>query len=431
MTPSSNRDWFTHDRFGMFIHWGLYSIPAGIWKGEKAKHNYSEWLQGGNQIPSEEYQKLAEQFNPTDFSAEAWIGEAKRAGMKYFLITAKHHDGFALWPTKASTYNVMDATPFKRDILGELADACKRFDIKLGFYYSHWQDWEGTGGDICSTHMEGELYQHPSDEQFADYWQNKCLVQVRELMENYKPAFLWFDSWNEDSYHFITDARQDELIDLVKQIDSACLVNSRIQFLNPSDRIDYLSMMDNCFPDNGFDKPWETSGTLNHSWGYHAMDFEWKSSQQLIKYLVGNASLGGNYQLNVGPTGSGVFQPAAIRRLREIGTWMDVNHQSIYGTDASPLKTPQPWGKITSRRLENGNPVLYLHLWEVTPGTALQIQGLTATPIKATVLETGQPCTAEATKSGIYVSLPKELDGLTLPVVALEVEGAVYPCSRG
>ncbi len=424
MSTSSISDWFAHDRFGMFIHWGLYSNPAGVWKGEKAKHSYSEWLQGGNRIPREEYQKLTEIFDPTEFNAEEWIGEAKRAGMKYFLITAKHHDGFALWPTKASTYNVMDATPFGRDILGELAEACRKFNIKLGFYYSHWQDWEGTGGDICSVHMEGEDgegYQHPCQTAFAEYWDKKCLVQVRELMENYSPAFFWFDTWSEDSYTMITDERQNELIDLIKEIDPACLVNSRIQFLKPSDRVDFLSMMDNSYPEEGFDKPWETSGTLNHSWGYHALDFDWKSSEQLIQYLIGNASLGGNYQLNVGPMGTGLFQPAAIRRLREIGAWIDVNGESLYGTQASPLGK-MPWGKITSRPLENGTTVLYLHLWEIQPDTALHVEGLTANVVEAKVLETGQSVTTESGAQGTWVQLPAELATLGLPVIAVVVE---------
>lgn len=422
MKKSNSVEWFEHDRFGMFVHWGLYSVPAGVWQGNKAKHGYAEWLQGGNQIPREDYQRLTEVFNPTKFDAEAWIGEAKRAGMRYFLITAKHHDGFALWPSKASKYNVIDATPFKRDILGELAYACRKFDIKLGFYYSHWQDWEGTGGDICSVHMENDEYQHPSDEVFSHYWKNKCLVQVQELLEYYSPAFFWFDTWSEDSYKLITDERQDELIDLIKNHSPDCLVNSRIQFLKPSERVDFLSMMDNSFPDEDFTKPWETSGTLNHSWSYHSMDYQWKSTDQLIRYLVANASNGGNYQLNVGPTGEGLFQVAAIRRLREIGAWMDANGESIYGTYANPLEKV-PWGKITARRLDNGNTRLYLHLWEFTPGTAVQLKGVKKNIISAIVLETEQPITTESSNKSLWIELPEELSGLNLPVIALEIEG--------
>ncbi|TVR61810.1 MAG: alpha-L-fucosidase [Spirochaetaceae bacterium] len=421
MTGKQPTDWFSHDRFGMFVHWGLYSAPGGVWNGEKANHPYSEWLQAGNQVPRLEYRRLAESFNPTAFNADQWIAEAKRAGMRYFLITAKHHDGFALWPSKASPYNVIDASPFKRDILAELTEACRKHGIRIGFYYSHWQDWEGTGGDICDRYLKNDEYQHPTEEQFQRYWQEKCLVQVSELMDAYDPAFFWFDTWNKDSYRYITAERQDELISLIKSKSDDCLVNSRIQFLQPSSRVDYLSMMDNEFPEKGFEKPWETSGTLNHSWGYHALDFNWKPSSQLVKYLVGNSSLGGNYQLNVGPKGDGSFEPAAVRRLREIGAWMGAHGEAVIGTEACPpaLRTPanQRWGRITAR----ANPsTIYLHLWDVCPGTALQVVGLDKTPTTAWLMETGQPVSVELGRDGLWVQLPAEVAGIGLPVIALQ-----------
>lgn len=419
----ADTQWFTDDRFGMFIHWGLYSVPGGVWKGEKIRRNYSEWLQASEGISRAEYRRLAAGFNPADFDADTWIREAKNAGMRYFLITAKHHDGFCLWPTKVSDYNVVDATPFKRDILGELAAACKKYGIKLGFYYSHWMDWDGSGGDVwyaedsMVTHPD---YQHPTQAEFESYWQGKCLPQVRELIETYDPKFLWFDSWGKESSTYITPKRQEELIGLIRDCSDHCLVNSRINFEAPSDDCDYLSMMDNCFPEKTFDKPWETSGTLNHSWGYHQLDFAWQSTEQLLKYLVGNASLGGNYQLNVGPMPDGKFEPAASRRLREIGCWLDVNGESIYGTSGSPLE-PMPFGKITFRE-ERDRAIYYLHLWDFTAGTAIFVKGLKGTIFEATVLETGQPVTVVASESGVYVSLPKALAGLSLPIVRLGVK---------
>lgn len=412
--------WFSDARFGMFIHWGLYSNPAGVWKGGKIKHEYSEWLQASEHISRVEYRELAKQFNPDMFDADKWIAEAKNAGMKYFLITAKHHDGFALWATKASGYNVADATPFGRDILGELAQACQKHKVKLGFYYSHWQDWEGTGGDVCSTHMENEEYIHPTEEEFQDYWQSKCLVQVQELIENYDPWFLWFDSWNKDSFDLITPERQDELISLVRKLSDKCLVNSRIQFLAPSQDIDYISTMDNCFPDEGLPKPWETSGTLNDSWAYHSMDYGWKPTRELIKNLVKNASLGGNYQLNVGPMGNGSFQKSATKRLREIGSWMGVNGESVYETTASPLGE-MPWGRITSRCVDENRTILYLHLWESTPGMAVPLDGVSGNAVEARVLETGQPIDVEPYKGGILVKIPKGLNHDDLPVIRLDM----------
>ena len=413
-------DWFTNDRFGMFIHFGLYSNPAGVWKGEKITHHYSEWLQASEHVPRPEYRQLTENFNPEKFDADKWISDAKHAGMKYFLITAKHHDGFALWPSKVSTYNVVDATPYGKDILGPLAEACKKYDIKLGLYYSHWQDWEGTGGDVCATHMVNEEYVHPTDEAFEEYWQSKCLPQVRELMEEYGPRFFWFDSWNESSFKYITEKRQDELIDLIKSIDSNCLVNSRIQFLQPSDRIDYISTMDNTFPDEGFDKPWETSGTLNDSWGYHKLDYQWLSTRQLIQNLVKNAALGGNYQLNVGPMGNGCFQDTAIRRLRDIGSWLSVNGEAVYGTKGSPFER-QPWGKITCKKSGDALTAIYLHLWDFTPGTAIFLKEYTGNVANACVLETGQDVEVVTGDNGLCVLIPTELNREDLPVIRLNL----------
>jgi alpha-L-fucosidase len=419
--------WFSNDRFGMFIHWGLYTGPGGVWKGKKIVRSYSEWLQSSESIPRNEYRKLTEQFNPDSFNAEEWIRMAKGAGMRYFLITAKHHDGFCLWPTKVSDYNVMDATPFKRDILGELASACKAHDIKLGFYYSHWMDWDGTGGDVWYgedaigevSRETAEEYKHPTQEEFEVYWQKKCLPQVRELIENYDPRFFWFDSWGKDSSKYMTPERQDELINLIRECSDHCLVNSRINFEAPSDKCDYLSMMDNSFPDTTFDKPWETSGTLNHSWAYHKLDYDWKSTEQLIKYLVGNASLGGNYQLNVGPMPDGRFEAPAIRRLSEIGSWLTVNGEAIYGSSASPLEA-MPFGKVTYRQ-EEATQTYYLHLWVFAPGSELFVPGLKGEISEAKVIENGQPLETRASEDGTYIQLPNELAGLNLPVIKLVV----------
>ncbi|NQZ68774.1 MAG: alpha-L-fucosidase, partial [Lentisphaeria bacterium] len=308
-------------------------------------------------------------------------------------------------------YNVME-TPCKRDLLGELTEACKKYDIKIGFYYSHWLDWDGTGGEVDFAYMENDEYVHPSDEEYQAYWENKCLAQVSELIDAYDPTFFWFDTWSEDAFEKLTDERLNQLIGLIREKSPDCLINSRINFKNPPDDVDYISTNDNEFPDQGFDKPWETSGTLNHSWAYHKLDFDWKSTEQLLRYLIGNAALGGNYQLNVGPTGDGLFQPAAIKRLREIGSWMAVNSESIYGTEAGPTGKTS-WGASTQK-----GDVVYLHLCDVQAGMALRVEELSSVN-HITVLETGEQLTFTQDENALWVNLPKGLSGLQIPVLKL------------
>ncbi|MEC3908660.1 alpha-L-fucosidase [Tamlana sp. 2201CG12-4] len=390
--------WFSDAKLGMFIHFGLYSEPAGEWNGQRTgRGDYAEWLHmQGNWpygIEKKEYQKLAKTFNPKNFNADAWIKSAKEAGMKYFLITAKHHDGFALWPSKVCKYNVVDATPFKRDILGELAKACEKYGLALGFYYSHWQDWEHKGGAMPPHITVKSETLHPivSDADFESYWQEKCLPQVKELMLNYKPKFFWFDTWMRSPH--ITEHRVDELIKTVKEIDETCLVNSRIGAHIPGikDKVDYISMGDNQVPNKGEKKVWETSFTSQNSWGYHKLDFKWKDSGEIIKVLVQNAAHGGNLQLNIGPKGDGTFPKPNVKRLKELSAWVAVNGEAIYGAEPSPVEDPD-WGYITSKTLKNGNTKLFLHVLNSKPGMEidLKLPYAPSTSISPKMLETGE-----------------------------------------
>jgi len=419
--------WFVDDRFGMFIHFGLYSVPAGVWKGEVMGRNmYAEWIQKQGNWPygltDKEYQALSSQFNPVKFDANQWVTEAKNAGMKYMLITAKHHDGFALWPSKVSDFNVMDATPFKRDILGELAEACKKHGLKLGFYYSHYQDWHHDGGarppvdEFKSIPPPVEV----SHQEFEEYWQGKCLPQVKELIENYDPAFMWFDTWGKPE--LITDKRLDELIALVRKLDPDVLINSRILMKHPdiASKVDFISMGDNSFPTEKLEKPWETSGTMNHSWGYHQLDFDWEHTEGLLKKLVGNVSRNGNFQLNIGPKSDGTFPPPSVRRLREIGAWLYVNGESIYQTEANPFRE-QDWGFITKKGAEDVNKI-YLHIADWPENDILRVNGVPYLPERIYVLETGEELGYLPHHNSVKVRLPVHKPDQRITVLVMEMK---------
>lgn len=403
--------WFEDSRFGMFIHFGLYSIPAGEWKGKIMPRNwYAEWIRMQHNWPNnpgiakKEYDELIKQFNPTNFDARQWISEAKDAGMKYFLITSKHHDGFALWHSKADDYNI-SKTPFERDMLRELVDACNEFDMKYGFYYSHWLDWGHKGGALPPWDQLKD--KQPSQKEFDKYWNQKCLPQVRELASEYKPSFFWFDSWSEIADQpYVTEAKIDELISTVKRIDKSCLINSRIgtKWLHSKKDsvVDYLSMGDNEFPKKAISKPWETSGTMNHSWGFHKHDFHWKSSADMLRLLIDNASRGGNFQLNIGPMGDGQFPTASIKRLREIGAWLDVNGEAIYNTRRAEIREPK-WGRITQSK--DGN-TLYLFVYNPLEYDEIFVPRFRREPQSATILENGQTLVARAFNRGTYIEMP-------------------------
>ena len=385
-------DWFRDARFGMFVHWGLYSELGGTYKGhtmpDKSLANgnswYSEWIQMRLEVPKDEYQALAKTFNPEDFDADQWVREAKLAGMKYLVLTSKHHDGFALWDSAVCDFDIASG-PCKRDMLGELATACRKHGLKIGFYYSHWQDWKHPGGALPPWKDKVQ----PTPEAFEKYWQEKCLPQVKELLTRYQPDLLWFDTWGNESRNEITPQRRDELIDLIRTTHPDCLINGRICAHDPGERIDFLSAGDNQHPEKNLGRPWQTPATMNHTWAWHANDFNWKSSSSMIRLLATNASLGGNYLLNIGPYAKGAIPVPAIRRMREIGGWLVANGESIYGAQALDDIPPPEWGRLTTRT-EGGKRIVYAHVMDWSKLT-LELPAALPPATSATVLETGQP----------------------------------------
>ncbi len=317
--------WWREARFGMFIHWGLYSIPAGTFEGKKIPHA-GEWIMNWGKIPVARYAEFAKEFNPTRFDADEWVMTAMGAGMKYIIITTKHHEGFALFKTKASSFNMVDATPFKRDVIAELFAACRKHGMKLGFYYSQAQDWHHPGGAAL---FKGH-WDKAQDGSMDDYIDQIAVPQVRELLTNYGefPSVLWWDSGEAD----MNKARAAKLYKVVKELKPNLIMNNRLgggykgDTLTPEQTIPAEGFKDGC--------AWETCMTMNGSWGYKP-DTEWKKTGLLIFNLVDIVSKGGNYLLNVGPTGMGNFPPEAIERLAAIGKWMNVNGEAIHGAEKS------------------------------------------------------------------------------------------------
>ncbi len=357
--------WWREARFGMFIHWGLYAQPAGEWNGQEVP-GISEWIMFRAKIPVRDYEKIAENFNPVKFDAEAWVKLAKSAGMKYIVITSKHHDGFAMYHSLASKYNIYDATTFKRDPLKELADACRKYGIRLGFYYSQAQDWHEPGGAYSGIE-KGIPHWDPGlkRDSFMNYINSKAMPQVKEILENYGGLdILWWDTpigMTEEAAKLL-QKETDRYPDLI--------TNNRLFRSWPGD----FSTPEQHVPPTGLGYDWEVCMTMNTSWGYKWYDNNWKSTKTLIQMLADIASKGGNLLLNVGPTAEGLIPDSSIVRLKQIGIWMQQNSESIYGTSASPF-FKLPWGRCTQKEVD-GNNLLYLHVFNWPKDEILRVPGL-------------------------------------------------------
>ncbi len=314
-------DWWREAKFGLFIHWGLYSVAAGEYNG-KLIPKTGEWIMWNTKIPLKEYEKFATGLTASKFDADEWAQLAQDAGMKYLCITAKHHDGFAMYPSKISSYNITERSPFKRDPIQELSAACAKRGIKFCLYYSQAIDWEDPNG-MGNTWDFGPEQGRNMDE----YLEKKSLPQVKEILTKYRPTMIWFDLPRG-----MTKERANKFSEAVRQIQPDCIISGR---LGPGRYNDYDSTGDNAPPKGVRAGDWETPATLNHTWGFKKQDNDWKTSEQLIFWLVDIVSKGGNYLLNVGPTAEGVIPQQSVDALRGVGRWMKVNGEAIYGAKAT------------------------------------------------------------------------------------------------
>ncbi len=307
--------WWREARFGMFIHWGLYSIPAGIWDGKQVPR-IGEWIMNNASIPVAQYKALAPQFNPTGFSAHDIVALAKSAGMKYIVITSKHHDGFAMFDSKANAFNIVDATPFKRDPLQELAAECRKQGIKLGFYYSQDQDWTAPGGDAIMRDDHDPVTHHwdkAQDGDFDTYLNTKAIPQLKELLSNYGefPSVVWFDTPMPN----MTPERAAEIVTLLNQHPNL-IWNNRLGGTYKGD----TETPEQYIPANGYPgRDWESCMTINDTWGYKSYDLNFKSTETLLRNLIDIASKGGNYLLNIGPDSKGIVPTPEVERLHQMG----------------------------------------------------------------------------------------------------------------
>jgi alpha-L-fucosidase len=426
--------WWREARFGMFIHWGVYAQWAGVYKGHQQARGGAEWIMNRSKIPVAEYKQRAKEFNPVKYDPDAWVKLAKDAGMKYIIITAKHHDGFALFDSKASDWDIADATAYKKDLLKPLAEACRKYGVKLGFYYSQAQDWGNPGGSVArkvmaegwanpdSAKIDAYTKEHnghwdPVQEtrSFADYIDEVAVPQVKELMTNYGDvAVLWWDT--------PTGMTDEAALKLQAQLKSQpyIITNDRLKRPNfpgdtktPEQKIPTQDELDG--------KDWETCMTMNGSWGYKSWDHNWKSTETLIRNLVDIASKGGNYLLNVGPKDDGTIPQESIDRLKQIAQWMKVNSEAVHATKASPLE-PLAWGRCTKKEI-NGNTTLYLSVFNWPKDGKLVVPGVKNSVISAKLLANSTALKTKATDEGLIINLPAKAPDAIASVIKLEVKG--------
>ncbi len=413
--------WWEEARFGMFIHWGLYAVPAGEWKGET---NHAEWIRTTAKIPLEEYDNFVSEFNPVNYNPEEWVKVAKNAGMKYIVITSKHHDGFCLFDSKYTDFDVK-STPYKDDILKKLANACHKEGIKICWYYSI-MDWHHPDY-LPRRNWEKDRSAEGADfTRYISYMKN----QLQELVNNYGDiGVLWFDgewegTWNNES--------GKDLYNYVRNLQPEIIINNRVDIgrsgmagmTRPGEFAGDFGTPEQEIPATGLPGVyWETCMTMNDHWGYNKNDDNWKSSKDLIRKLADISSKGGNFLLNVGPTADGRFPEESIERLEKIGEWMRINKDAIYKTQASPFKNLD-FGKCTQKNVE-GKTRLFFHVFDWPENNTLRIPGIYNKPSNSFLLADNARKQLDVMRmeDAILITLPKDCPDTVNTVVVLDVEG--------
>jgi alpha-L-fucosidase len=417
--------WWREARFGMFIHWGLYAVPAGEYQGQRGKE-IGEWIMSWANIPRAEYEKFAPRFNPTAFDAVEWVRIAKNAGMKYIVITSKHHDGFSMFDSRVSPYDLVDATPYRKDVMKALSAEARRQGLKFCFYYSimDWHHPSQTADGAGKHPTAGDRKTKIDPARKAEYV-GYMKAQLKELVTAYDPEVLWFDGEWVDWW---TEPDGQELYAYVRGLKPSLIVNNRIgkgrrgmEGLSKEDQqyAGDFGTPEQQIPASGLKGvDWETCMTMNDTWGFKSYDENWKSSETLVRQLIDAASKGGNYLLNVGPTAEGRIPGPSVERLAAVGRWMQVNGEAIYGTTASPFTAPLSWGRATSKP-----GLLYLHVFDWPANGELKVPGFGHTVKAATLLANRAAQVAISTSpDGLTLRLPSERPDPIATVVALQLE---------
>jgi alpha-L-fucosidase len=417
---NTRMQWWSNARFGMFIHWGLYAVPAGEWNG---KTGYGEWIRNSAEIPLDVYDRFRDKFNPVNFNADLWVRMAKDAGMKYIVITSKHHDGFCMFDTKQTEFCIRN-TPFGRDPMKDLADACRKEGIRLCFYYSI-MDWHHPD---YLPRRDWEKDRPTADADFNRYIEY-MKEELRELIENYGDiGVIWFDGQWESTWN---ERYGRELYDYCRAMRPGIIINNRVS----AGKIVLEGLPETVLRGGDYGTPeqeipatglpgvnWETCMTMNDHWGYNKADKNFKSTEDILHMLADIASKGGNYLLNVGPTALGEFPPESVDRLREIGDWMKVNGQSIYGTQASPFKSLE-WGRCTRKELPDGTR-LYLHVFNWPTNGKLVVPGCLNEPAGAFLLaDTAVPLAVTRSDDALVIRVPAKAPDRINSVVVLDLKG--------
>jgi len=413
---ADRHQWFREAKFGMFIHWGLYALPAGEWNG---KTDHGEWIQYSANIPGPEYVRLAAKFNPVKFNAAEWVSAAKDAGMKYMVVTAKHHEGFAMYDSKLTDYDIVDATPYKRDPMKELAAECARQGVKFCFYYSV-KDWHHPEYPTLYTrrtkeHPDG-FHGFPKPDadfmKYLDYMQG----QLRELMTNYGPIGTLFFDWHGDAFEDERERKRgQEIVDMIHALQPGILINNRLAGIGA----DY-GTPEQEIPGGQEAKPFEVCMTLNRHWGYNKNDHDWKDARTIVFNLCDIASKGGNYLLNVGPTAEGVFPDEAVRILREVGRWLKVNGEAVYGVNPGPsMRWEEDIDMMTTRPGR-----YYLHVFKWPKDRKLFYFDFRHRLKKAYLLADASrtALSVDAYRRSLMIHLPKDAPDPINSVVAIEYE---------